>query len=383
METHPTLVTMPTPASLSPVARMDPSADRLVRVLAVFQLTESGRKTSLLAGGNGRAMQQVTLEVPGSRLHLVTVDAEGVARLKLRPHYTLDAQQRIVRNDASPTYDILPTPEDLLRDAAKNHQLERAYFAERMAEKEKRRELSREFREQVAREFLADPERRALPHPPPTPQRCDIPTLRGRLRFDVARDDGEAHRVPAEAHRRFRSDLRARAEEKRRRHDEQIAVAEEKKRFLAEWVATRCTPEQQARYAAGALPVEEVLESMADEVFAPLAEFPRYVRDGAERLQAHLRQYAAFRNIVVQSTDLSITVAECPTPTQTQWRRLEEVRRTLPTGVVSLRAHRISLRESPAAPAIEVFGARIKAHAGPFTVVRELAMPESPPPDGT
>jgi hypothetical protein len=44
------------------------------------QLFEQGRKASLLAGGDGRGTQTITMQVPASRLHLVTVDAEGVAR---------------------------------------------------------------------------------------------------------------------------------------------------------------------------------------------------------------------------------------------------------------------------------------------------------------
>jgi hypothetical protein len=55
-------------------------ADRLVTVTATYQLSEQGRKASLLAGGDGRGTQTITMQVPASRLHLVTVDAEGVAR---------------------------------------------------------------------------------------------------------------------------------------------------------------------------------------------------------------------------------------------------------------------------------------------------------------
>src|SRR5437868_6755090 len=79
--------------------------DRLVTVMATYQLSEDGRKASLLVGGNGRATQKITMQVPASRLHLVTVDAEGAARLKLRPRYHLDALQRVVRVDTPPTYE--------------------------------------------------------------------------------------------------------------------------------------------------------------------------------------------------------------------------------------------------------------------------------------
>jgi len=64
---------------------------RTLRVTATYTLSESGRKASLLAGGNGRADQTIDLDMPGNRLHLVTVDADGHARLKLRPHDVLSA----------------------------------------------------------------------------------------------------------------------------------------------------------------------------------------------------------------------------------------------------------------------------------------------------
>src|SRR5712691_10868328 len=62
-----------------------PAVDRMVTVIATYQLSENGRKALLVAGGDGRGMQKVTMDVPASRLHLVTVDHDGVARLKLRP----------------------------------------------------------------------------------------------------------------------------------------------------------------------------------------------------------------------------------------------------------------------------------------------------------
>jgi len=60
-------------------------AGRTLAVTATYVLTEEGRKALLLAGGDGRAVQEMVLEVPSNRLHLVSVDANGVARLKLRP----------------------------------------------------------------------------------------------------------------------------------------------------------------------------------------------------------------------------------------------------------------------------------------------------------
>src|ERR1700674_667339 len=101
--------------------------DRTLTVSATYLLSEEGRKASLLAGGDGRAVQEITCTVPANRLHLVAVDGQGIARLKLRPRFERDAQQRIVYRDHLPTFDVPPTLDELFRTAARNHQLERAY----------------------------------------------------------------------------------------------------------------------------------------------------------------------------------------------------------------------------------------------------------------
>src|SRR5262249_40798620 len=85
------------------------NAARLLTVTATYVLSEDGRKASLLAGGNGRAVQELSVDVPGNRLHLVSVDDDGVARLKLRPRYDRDGEQRVVRLDSPPTYDRPPS----------------------------------------------------------------------------------------------------------------------------------------------------------------------------------------------------------------------------------------------------------------------------------
>jgi hypothetical protein len=95
---------------------------------------------------------------------------------------------------------------------------------------------------------------------------------------------GKARQVAAEAHRRFRADLRDRAERKRQAHATQLATYEDKKRVATDWIATRGTPERQARHASGVLPMAEAVELMTAETFRPLDPWPLYPRGGAERL---------------------------------------------------------------------------------------------------
>lgn len=190
-----------------------PESARVLTVTATYLLSEDGRKASLLAGGDGRAVQQLSIQVPTNRLHLVSVDDEGVARLKLQPRFDRDGEQRVVRIDAAPTYDSPPSIEDLYREAARNHELERTYHQQRTAARTERRETQRQFRAQLAQAFMSDRTQRALLHPAPSPKRCYLIAERGRVLFDVDTDEGIARDVPPEAHRRFRADLRARREE--------------------------------------------------------------------------------------------------------------------------------------------------------------------------
>jgi hypothetical protein len=373
MDTAPALSPSHIVPVRTPAASVTGDVDRMVTVTATYQLSEDGRKMCLVAGGDGRAVQKVTMDIAASRLHLVTVDAEGVARLKLRPCYHLDALQRVVRVDTPPIYDAPPTNDDLLKDAARNHQLERAYFAERTASRGKRREASRELRDRIAQQFLNDRTQRALVHPVPTPDRCYLVAPQGRVRFDVNLDEGPARQVPPEAHRRFRTDLRARAERRQQERAAQLAVFEEKKRVAAEWIATRGTPEQQARHAAGVLPIAEAVELMTDETFRPLDRWPVYPLDGAERLQAHLRQFPQFAHATVTTRDLVITVADAQRASAAQWALVQELQRALPGATVTLRAHRLAWKLNAAAPTIVVFGARVKYKLGPFMLCREYA----------
>jgi hypothetical protein len=203
-------------------------------------------------------------------------------------------------------YDVPPSPEDLLRDAARNHQLERAYNVEQAEKKSKRRDEQFELHEKLAEQFLTDPTMRALEHPKPTHRQCYLQRGRRQILFDARIGHGLARQVPPEAYRRFTADLRERRERNMARRAEQLALHEEKRRAIADWVERCGTSDQKARHAAGLLPLQEALEGLADEVFAVVGDRPRYVRDGVERLQAHLRQFPDYANVVISPLELLV-----------------------------------------------------------------------------
>jgi hypothetical protein len=351
-------------------------APRALRVTAVYWLSETGRKAALLAGQDGQARQALTIDVPVARLHLVTVDARGVPRLKIQPRYERGAGDQIVRITGAPTYDSPPTVEELYAFAARNYELERLYEAQSTAARTQRAEVERELRARITQMFLSDPAQRALPHPAPTPTRCFILAERRRLLFDVNTDEGFAHQLPPEAHRRFRADLRARRERNQETHTAQLALHEEKRRAIATWISACGTPDQQARLAAGVLPFDEAIEAMTDHAFAGATQYARYARDGAARLQTYLRQHSGYEDALVTLGDLTIATAPAATATQGQWGTLQKLRSALPEATVFLRAHRLAWRRDLRAPALTVHSAVAVQKAGLFTLRREYAAPD-------
>ena len=285
--------------------------------------------------------------------------------------YQMDAEHRVVRTDAAPIYDAPPTIDEMFKEAARNHELERVYLAERTVTRAKRREADRERRLHVAQAFLADRTQRALVHPAPSPKRCYLDTDQGRVLFDLATDEGPARDVPAEAHRRLRADLAARHERNQQERAAQLALHEEKKRYIAEWIAKHGTPEQQARQLAGMLPMEEAVEAITDQAFAALADHPRYERDGAARLQAHLRQVPEYADVVISPADLVVVSSNAVKATAEQWAVFQSVQQALSGATVTLRAHRLVWRRQQQAPSLTLFGVLVTQKVGPFTLRRE------------
>ncbi|MGH9163262.1 MAG: hypothetical protein ACRD2X_25140 [Vicinamibacteraceae bacterium] len=343
---------------------------------AVYRLSEAGRKASLVAGGNGHAHQQLTVVVPVARLHLVHVDAKGVARLKLRPRFEMNGDQRVRPIDAPPVYDAPPTIEMLFQDAARNHEHERAFHAQRATARAARQETEAHWRGEIARVFLTDASQRAIAHPAPTPRRCEIATERGRIRFDARRDRGTARDVPLEAFRRFQSDLRAKKSRAQEAHGGQIAVHAEKRRLVGDWIARHGTADQQARQVAGVFPLHEGIEAMADETFRSLAHLPAYTHDGAVRLQAFLRQFPPYAEATITPLDLVVSSRLLTEATSTHWGLMQEINAAVPDTRVLLRERTLAWACNPKTPKLRMVTVLAIKKIGPITLRRELLAPD-------
>jgi hypothetical protein len=349
---------------------------RVLTVKAVYALSENGRKLSLLDGGDGRAEQILDVRVPRNRLHLVTVDSEGNARLKLCPRYDVRPDGRVVKVETSPVYDQPPTIDDLFLAASKNHELEAAYLAQRQ-DRLGRSDAQQDLRGVIAQEFLANPEQRAAEHPAPSPKRCYLLSGGRRLLFDATRDQGVAKQVPAEAHRRFRADERARRETNQQEHARRQRVHEDKKRFVSDWIDTNGTAELRERQDAGLLPMADAIDAIADHAFAALSNWPLYKRNGAELLQAFLRQHAEYGDAVISERELQIIDGDAPDATAAQWAQVKEARALVPGATVTIRSHRLEWKRNPKAPSLVVRGLLLVQHVGPLVVRREFAVEDA------
>lgn len=363
------------PEPISDAASPKSDAGRKLTVKAAFTLSEGGRKASLLNGGDGRALQQLEVDVPTNRLHLVNVDGEGSAQLKLRPRYDVKPNGHVVQIDTPPVYDRPPTIEELFLAAAKNYELERAYRAQG-GRRARQREALHELRAQLADVFMGNPDLRALVSPTPTEKRCFLNSPQGRVSFDADKDAGKAREVPAEAHRRFRADERVRRERNMQERSRRLALHAEKTRAVEAWVTERGTADQRERYAAGLLPAAEVLKAMADEAFTTLRDWPQYVRNGPALMQAHLRRYPQFERAVVTELDLAVADGDAVNATSNQWARVQEARALLPDATVTLRAHRLTWRRHAEAPSLTLYGLLVVRSVGPIVLRREFAVPQ-------
>ena len=367
--------------TLHAVPSLTPAAEspRTLKVVVNYRLSEAGRKASLLNGGNGRARQSATLTVPVTRLHLVLVEPDGTARLKLRPQYRLNAEQRIVRVNLPPAYDQPPTLDDLLQDAARNHELERGFYAQHTTARVSRREQNQQWLDEVAGEFLADPTRRAVPHPAPTARLCQIATSRGSIAFHARHMTGLAAKVPLEAFRRYLNDLRIRNGRAELQRERDVQIDAERRQMMHEWIAAHGTSAQQERLAAGVLPKPEWVGLVADHTFAALQLMPVFEPAGPATLQAFLRQHAGYEAAVVASDGLRVVTRLLTDATAVQWAWMKWVRHVLPDAQVQLRTRQIAWKADARAPWYRAVTLLVTTRVGVLTLRREFVVPDTAP----
>ena len=117
----------------------------------------------------------------------------------------------------------------------------------------------------------------------------------------------------------------------------------------------------------------EAIEAMTDQVHAIFGSRPRYLRDGADRLQVHLRQSPRYANAAVTSADVVVSSKNAGQATAAQWALVQELQAALPDATIALRVHRLAWKHDPQAPMLTVYGVLVTSKIGPFTLRREYA----------
>ena len=151
----------------------------------------------------------------------------------------------------------------------------------------------------------------------------------------------------------------------------QAALHEEKKQFIAEWIRAHGTEDEQARHAAGVLPMAEAIACITNQVFAAIDTRPVYVQNGAERLQAFIRQRTGAADVVVTPADVVARSAHAVMASADEWAALREIQARLPDAHAVLRHHLLLSRRHQGVPSIVIIGALVTAKHGPFVLRRE------------
>ncbi len=189
-------------------------------------------------------------------------------------------------------------------------------------------------------------------------------TDRGPVDFDVTRDLGVARQVPLEAFRRFDQDVRmshGRGADQRSRN---LARHAQRQQMMHEWIARHGFHDQRERLAAGVLPFEEFVDALADVTFRPLAHLTPYHADGAERLQAQIRQGPGHADAIVPPTEVSVVTRLLPTASAAQWALAAEIRRCLPGAQVQLRERSLAWTRDLDGPKVRLVSALVSTRIG-------------------
>ena len=83
------------------------------------------------------------------------------------------------------------------------------------------------------------------------------------------------------------------------------------------------------------LPLDEVIAAISDQVFAALDDRPCYAYNGAERLQAFLRDYPEYANCTVAPAALRVTSSNAVKASAEQFALVNELKALMPAANVT------------------------------------------------
>lgn len=146
--------------------------------------------------------------------------------------------------------------------------------------------------------------------------------------------------------------------------------AEEKHQFVTDWLRTYGSANQQERWAAGLLPVEEYLPAMEEQAFSPLSSFTRLgliTEDEVRRAFPADDCDADEEGIDFRSIEPSTVSAEL-------WDLRSRLLAVMPKAVAEFREHQGERASMTGGSGILRTGVRVSVAFGPFTFVREFGI---------
>ena len=301
----------------------------MATIRVFYQLDESGRKASLLAGGNGKAAQFIDVEMTAELLAVVHVDDNGNATYNLSP---LEVCYPIVRNWYSAPLSMPEAVVEVLRIAAekqaKAEQATREAAEKKAVEEKARAEKDTQWLALVKRYAAGDPEVKKTEQYTYQLNHVDswyasTPELRAQIDAEATRREKIQAEVDAAK--------RAAKEKAQAEIDAKIDAAR-----LA-WLRAHGTVDQVERFEERVLPHDELMEAIH------AATLPTTL-GGVEEYQAHSSAEVEHEDNCDEESSVVWEVEDgndCAL-TSAQWARLKAVRvgaAEIPGAVVDVRKH--------------------------------------------
>lgn len=146
------------------------------------------------------------------------------------------------------------------------------------------------------------------------------------------------------------------------REAKELVIQEAKEKQIKEWVSCQGSANQQERFAAGLLPLEEVADAIRDEAFAPLNHLDRYQKITASEVCT----------CEYETCNLSCEVYEEPL-TEHEWDTLKMMRELMgENATVAIKTHSCTTDECD--NTIERSAAHVSVTVGAFTFSRQYAV---------
>jgi hypothetical protein len=115
---------------------------------------------------------------------------------------------------------------------------------------------------------------------------------------------------------------------------------------------------------------------MTDHALRALADRPKFLFDGAARMQAFLRQVPQYADVIVTEPDLAVDGGKAASATSALWALLQDMQAAVPDAVVTLHVRDFIWKRDPKSPKLRHFTMLVTTKVGPVSLRREYLGPD-------